>query len=63
MYIRNTLVTRLLKIPRQPTSGFALLGAHQVGALPEFPSTLFSTVAVIKLPAALVGLFLVHTHN
>ncbi|KAG5446515.1 hypothetical protein CSKR_101479, partial [Clonorchis sinensis] len=32
--------TRLLKILRQPTTGFALLGAHQVGAVPEFPSTM-----------------------
>ncbi|KAG5454300.1 hypothetical protein CSKR_113993 [Clonorchis sinensis] len=31
--------TSLLKILRQPTTGFALLGAHQVGAVPEFPST------------------------
>ncbi|KAG5441548.1 hypothetical protein CSKR_111396 [Clonorchis sinensis] len=33
----------LLKLLRQPTTGFALLGAHQVGAVPEFPSTLCST--------------------
>ncbi|KAG5450036.1 hypothetical protein CSKR_103272 [Clonorchis sinensis] len=37
--IRNALLIRLLKILRQPTTGFALLGAHQVGAVPEFPST------------------------
>ncbi|KAG5445169.1 hypothetical protein CSKR_103341 [Clonorchis sinensis] len=30
MYIRNALLIRLLKILRQPTTGFALLGAHQV---------------------------------
>ncbi|KAG5450966.1 hypothetical protein CSKR_105281, partial [Clonorchis sinensis] len=29
MYIRNGLLIRLLKILRQPTTGFALLGAHQ----------------------------------
>ncbi|KAG5451667.1 hypothetical protein CSKR_109151 [Clonorchis sinensis] len=28
-YLRNTLLIRLLKILRQPTTGFALLGAHQ----------------------------------
>ncbi|KAG5451079.1 hypothetical protein CSKR_105574 [Clonorchis sinensis] len=33
----------LLKILRQPMTGFALLGAHQVGAVPEIPSTLCST--------------------
>ncbi|KAG5452111.1 hypothetical protein CSKR_107911 [Clonorchis sinensis] len=43
MYIRNGLLIRLLKILRQSTTGFALLGAHQVGAIPEFPSTLCST--------------------
>ncbi|KAG5445802.1 hypothetical protein CSKR_106056 [Clonorchis sinensis] len=32
MYIRNALLIRLLKILRQPTTGFAFLGAHQVGA-------------------------------
>ncbi|KAG5455058.1 hypothetical protein CSKR_109924 [Clonorchis sinensis] len=30
---RNTLLIKLLKIFRQPTTGFALLGAHQVGAV------------------------------
>ncbi|KER31771.1 hypothetical protein T265_02006 [Opisthorchis viverrini] len=34
------LLIRLLKTLRQPTTGFALLGAHQVS---EFPSTLSST--------------------
>ncbi|KAG5452198.1 hypothetical protein CSKR_104298 [Clonorchis sinensis] len=29
MYTRNALLIRLLKILRQPTTGFALLGAHQ----------------------------------
>ncbi|KAG5452983.1 hypothetical protein CSKR_110348 [Clonorchis sinensis] len=43
IYIRNALLIRLLKILRQPTTGFVLLGAHQVGAVPEFPSTLCST--------------------
>ncbi|KAG5450492.1 hypothetical protein CSKR_112684 [Clonorchis sinensis] len=43
LYIRNALLIRLVKILRQPTTGFALLGAHQVGAVPEFPSTLCST--------------------
>ncbi|KAG5442680.1 hypothetical protein CSKR_110633 [Clonorchis sinensis] len=28
MYIRNALLIRLLKILPQPTTGFALLGAH-----------------------------------
>ncbi|KAG5451453.1 hypothetical protein CSKR_107628 [Clonorchis sinensis] len=28
MYIRNALLIRLLKTRRQPTTGFALLGAH-----------------------------------
>ncbi|KAG5454543.1 hypothetical protein CSKR_104900 [Clonorchis sinensis] len=32
---RNALLIRLLKILRQPTTGFALVGAHQVGAVPE----------------------------
>ncbi|KAG5441542.1 hypothetical protein CSKR_109743 [Clonorchis sinensis] len=49
MYIRNALLIRLLKILRQPTTGFALLGAHQVGAVPEFPSTLCSTWTQIGL--------------
>ncbi|KAG5441157.1 hypothetical protein CSKR_102747 [Clonorchis sinensis] len=43
LYIRNALLIRLLKILGQPTTGFALLGAHQVGAVPEFPSTLCSS--------------------
>ncbi|KAG5452653.1 hypothetical protein CSKR_114424, partial [Clonorchis sinensis] len=30
MYIRNGLLIRLLKTLRQPTTGFALLGAHQL---------------------------------
>ncbi|KAG5446578.1 hypothetical protein CSKR_112365 [Clonorchis sinensis] len=29
MYRRNTLLIRLLKILQKPTTGFALLGAHQ----------------------------------
>ncbi|KAG5443980.1 hypothetical protein CSKR_103802 [Clonorchis sinensis] len=29
MYIRDALLIRLLKILRRPTTGFALLGAHQ----------------------------------
>ncbi|KAG5454844.1 hypothetical protein CSKR_112862 [Clonorchis sinensis] len=37
MYIRNALLIRLLKILRQPTTGFAFLGAHQVGEVPKFP--------------------------
>ncbi|KAG5450256.1 hypothetical protein CSKR_112440 [Clonorchis sinensis] len=49
MYIRNALLIRLLKTLRQPTTGFALLGAHQVGAVPEIPSTLFSTRIQIGL--------------
>ncbi|KAG5454829.1 hypothetical protein CSKR_113587 [Clonorchis sinensis] len=36
----NALLIRLLKILRQPTTGLALVGAHQIGAIPEFPSTL-----------------------
>ncbi|KAG5453593.1 hypothetical protein CSKR_109546 [Clonorchis sinensis] len=36
MYIRTVLLMRLLLILRQPTTGFALFGAHQVGA--QFPS-------------------------
>ncbi|KER28586.1 hypothetical protein T265_13551, partial [Opisthorchis viverrini] len=39
MYICNALLMRLLKIRRQLTTGFALLGSHRVGAVPEFPST------------------------
>ncbi|KER32142.1 hypothetical protein T265_01761 [Opisthorchis viverrini] len=41
--IRNTLLIRLLKIRRQPTIGFTLLGAHQyitnihVSRYPEYP--------------------------
>ncbi|KAG5441660.1 hypothetical protein CSKR_103201 [Clonorchis sinensis] len=42
-YRRNTLLTRLLKNPGQSTTGFALHGAHQVDAVPEFISTLYST--------------------
>ncbi|KER23750.1 hypothetical protein T265_08439 [Opisthorchis viverrini] len=43
-YLCNVLLIRLLKIRRQPTTGFTLpLGAHQVGPVPEFPSTLCST--------------------
>ncbi|KER33185.1 hypothetical protein T265_00884 [Opisthorchis viverrini] len=34
------LLTRLLKTLRQPTTSFVLLGVHQIGAVPEFPSTL-----------------------
>ncbi|KAG5453894.1 hypothetical protein CSKR_108579 [Clonorchis sinensis] len=49
MYIRNGLLIRLLKTVRQPTTGFALLGAHQVGAVPEFPSTACSTSTQIGL--------------
>ncbi|KAG5451263.1 hypothetical protein CSKR_112187 [Clonorchis sinensis] len=30
MYIRNALLTRLLKILQQPTTGFTLLGARQM---------------------------------
>ncbi|KAG5454532.1 hypothetical protein CSKR_104886 [Clonorchis sinensis] len=30
MFIRNALLIRLLKTLRQPTIGFALLGAHQI---------------------------------
>ncbi|KER24986.1 hypothetical protein T265_14304, partial [Opisthorchis viverrini] len=39
IFIKKRL-TRLLKTLRQPTTGFTILGAHQVGAVPEFPSTL-----------------------
>ncbi|KER27495.1 hypothetical protein T265_13779, partial [Opisthorchis viverrini] len=35
---------RLLKIHRQPTTGFALLGAHQVCAVPGFPSALCAAI-------------------
>ncbi|KAG5443261.1 hypothetical protein CSKR_111043 [Clonorchis sinensis] len=45
----NGLLIRLLKTVRQPTTGFALLGAHQVGAVPEFPSTACSTSTQIGL--------------
>ncbi|KER23992.1 hypothetical protein T265_08237 [Opisthorchis viverrini] len=41
--IRNALLIRLLKIRRQPTISFALLGAHRVGAVLEFTATLYST--------------------
>ncbi|KAG5448387.1 hypothetical protein CSKR_109662, partial [Clonorchis sinensis] len=40
LYRRRKLLIRLLKIHRQPTTGFALPRAHQVGAAPEFPPTL-----------------------
>ncbi|KAG5446783.1 hypothetical protein CSKR_105547 [Clonorchis sinensis] len=36
MYIRNALLIRLLKILRQPTTGFALLGAHQMWCFSEY---------------------------
>ncbi|KER25108.1 hypothetical protein T265_07395 [Opisthorchis viverrini] len=39
----NFMLYLLLKIRRQPITGFSLLRAHQVGAVPEFPSTLCST--------------------
>ncbi|KAG5452236.1 hypothetical protein CSKR_112517 [Clonorchis sinensis] len=42
MYKHNALLIRLLKILRKPTNGFAVLRAHQVGAVPEFPSNLRS---------------------
>ncbi|KAG5452837.1 hypothetical protein CSKR_108996 [Clonorchis sinensis] len=29
MYIRNAILIRVQKIPRQPKTGFTLLGAHQ----------------------------------
>ncbi|KAG5445610.1 hypothetical protein CSKR_105992, partial [Clonorchis sinensis] len=32
---RNALVTRSLKTLRQLTTGFALLGVHQIGAVPD----------------------------
>ncbi|KAG5441976.1 hypothetical protein CSKR_110761 [Clonorchis sinensis] len=39
MYIHNALLIRLLRILRQPTSGFTLLlRVHEAGAVPEFPS-------------------------
>ncbi|KER31518.1 hypothetical protein T265_02285 [Opisthorchis viverrini] len=41
--LRNALIMRLLKTLRQGTAGFALLGAHQIGAVPKFPSTICST--------------------
>ncbi|KER22533.1 hypothetical protein T265_09398 [Opisthorchis viverrini] len=41
--ICNALLIRLLEILRQPTTEFALFGAHQVGAVLEFPSTLGSS--------------------
>ncbi|KER30052.1 hypothetical protein T265_13248, partial [Opisthorchis viverrini] len=37
LFSQRKLLTRLLKIHRQPTTGFALLGAHQVGVATEFP--------------------------
>ncbi|KAG5441678.1 hypothetical protein CSKR_103186 [Clonorchis sinensis] len=43
IFSQSKLLIRLLKILRQPTTGFVLLGAHQLGAVPEFPSTLCST--------------------
>ncbi|KER20662.1 hypothetical protein T265_10836 [Opisthorchis viverrini] len=45
----KTFLTRLLEIFRQPTTGFALLEAHQVGVVPEFPSNLCSTRTQIGL--------------
>ncbi|KAG5454393.1 hypothetical protein CSKR_107224 [Clonorchis sinensis] len=39
----KTLLIRLLKTPRQPTTGFAHFGAHQIDAVPEFPSISCST--------------------
>ncbi|KER23876.1 hypothetical protein T265_14540, partial [Opisthorchis viverrini] len=43
IYFCNAILIRLLATPRQPTTAFTLLGPHQVGAVPEFPSTLCST--------------------
>ncbi|KER22647.1 hypothetical protein T265_09308 [Opisthorchis viverrini] len=37
--VRSKLLTSLLKTLRQPTTGFALLLVHRVGAIPEFLST------------------------
>ncbi|KER32480.1 hypothetical protein T265_12811, partial [Opisthorchis viverrini] len=42
----------LLKTPRQPTTCFALVEAHQVGAVPEFSSTLCLQISRLKLEAA-----------
>ncbi|KER22201.1 hypothetical protein T265_14919, partial [Opisthorchis viverrini] len=42
VYLCNVLLIRLLKIRQQPTASFVLFGAHQVGAVPGFPSTLCS---------------------
>ncbi|KER22639.1 hypothetical protein T265_09302 [Opisthorchis viverrini] len=42
LLIKNALLIRLLKILRQPATGFALLGANQVGTVLEFPPTLRS---------------------
>ncbi|KER21741.1 hypothetical protein T265_10016 [Opisthorchis viverrini] len=39
----DDMTARLLKIRQQPTTGFALFGAHQLGAVHGFPSTLGST--------------------
>ncbi|KAG5441517.1 hypothetical protein CSKR_109768 [Clonorchis sinensis] len=33
--ILNALLISLLRTRRQPTNGFALIGAHQIGAVPE----------------------------
>ncbi|KER28417.1 hypothetical protein T265_04730 [Opisthorchis viverrini] len=41
-YVCNALLIRFLKIRRRPTTGFALLEAHQVGAVPEFPVECYS---------------------
>ncbi|KAG5449194.1 hypothetical protein CSKR_104705 [Clonorchis sinensis] len=51
LYIRNALLIRLLKILRQPTTGFALLGAHQVGAVPEFPKSIWFCERLTRNPA------------
>ncbi|KAG5451045.1 hypothetical protein CSKR_105607 [Clonorchis sinensis] len=49
MYIRNPLLIRLLKILRQPTTGFALVGAHQVDAVFVPVSNLMSSALRIYM--------------
>ncbi|KER26169.1 LOW QUALITY PROTEIN: hypothetical protein T265_14057, partial [Opisthorchis viverrini] len=44
------LLTRLLKTLRHPTTGFGLLGAHQVDTVPEFPPTSCSTECAAHRP-------------
>ncbi|KER32296.1 hypothetical protein T265_12843, partial [Opisthorchis viverrini] len=49
---KNVYLTILLKPLRQLVTGFALLRSYQVGAVPDFPSNLYSIWTQIRLIAS-----------